>query len=284
MNRKLIKRVFTFSLPLAVKSLFGILMARIDNLMLVFFRPLAEVALYNTIQPTAELLLLFARPFGKILFPMGSELLALDNKKGICFLLKRVHKYLLILFVPALIVILLFSGFLLQLLFGESYSGGALGLQILIFGFLFTGLNIPSYSILLGIGRSKEATYAVIGTNFLNLVLNIILIPLLGKFDIGYIGAILATVFSQLLLFLWVWAYIKRYISYSFPIRDWFLISIIGIALLLIGLIIAQRIYNIYLQIVLVGLVLLILYPLCLWILNVISRKEINDMVNLVKK
>ena len=50
-NKKLVKKVLTFSMPLMVQDFFGVLMSRVDNLILVYFRPLTEVAIYNVITP-----------------------------------------------------------------------------------------------------------------------------------------------------------------------------------------------------------------------------------------
>lgn len=284
LTKEFMKKVFNFSLPLTVKDFFEMLTGYVDNLLLVYFRPLAEVAIYNVILPTADMLLLFGRPFGRIMFPLSSELWALDKQEQISFLVRKIHKYLFLLTIPIVVVILVFSGFILKLVFGADYAEGSFGLQVLMLGFLFSGLNITNYSVLLGIGKPKEATKVMVFTNILNFVLCLLLIPFFGKFNKGYLGAVISTAFCSFLAFLFFWHYLKRFIGYIIPIRDWFFMIIIGFSLFIFSPIILGKITDIYIQIIFFTLIVLIFYPLFLILFGVTSKKEINNLFNLLFK
>jgi len=283
-TKRLIRNIFKFSTPLLFRDLFGVLMGRVDSIVLVYFRPLIEAGIYNAINPTADLLLLFSRPFGKIMFPMSSELWALNNKEKIIFLSRKIHKYLFLLMVPAVVGIYLFSEFLLGLLFGQEYAVGAFGLKILITGFIFSGFNLVNTSILMGIGRPKEVAKTVIFANVLNLFLNLLLIPFFGKFGFGYLGAIISTIFCQFLMFFLFLKDLKILLGYKFPLKDCFFAFLVGVLLFLAGLIIVNRLSNPYFQLITYSLMIFSLYPLVLIYFNVISTKDIKSLINLFLK
>jgi len=283
-TKRLIKEIFTFTYPLTIRSVFGVLMARVDTLALVYFRPLLEVAIYNAILPTADILLMFGRSFGKIIFPMSSELWILNNKEKIVFLVKKVHFYLFLLSAPLVLMMSVFSRSILKILFGIGYAEGALGLQILAASFLFGGMNIFSSGVLMGIGKPKEATKAIIVVNILNLGLNFLLIPFFGKYALGYLGAIIATAFCQILLFFTFWYYLKRFVDYSPPFKKFFLLSTIGFSLFIVGLTITERITNIYTQMIVFALIVAIFYPLLLLMYDLISKKEIMQFRNMLNR
>ena len=167
-DKELFKKVFLFGTPLIIRDFFGTIMSYTDNLMLVYFRPLAEVAMYNVILPTADLLLVVGRPFARIIFPFSSELWALGETSKLKFLIKKIHKYLLVILIPFSVFMFVFAQDIISILFGEKYGQGYLGLRFLLFAFLFPCFSLINYNVLLGIGKSKEATKATIITNLIN--------------------------------------------------------------------------------------------------------------------
>jgi len=282
---KFVKKLFRFSTPLVVKDFFGTFMGYADNLVLVYFRPLTEVAIYNVVLPTAELLLFFCRPFSNVMFPLTSELWALNEKKKILFLLRMVHKHILLFLVPLGTMIYFFSKLILEIIFGADYAGGSLALKILTVGLLIAGLNIVSSSVLMGLGRSKEIAKISISTNIINLALNIVLIPLFGKFfNQGYLGAIVATVFAFFVSFLWLFYYLRKFLTYLPPFRDFLKIFVSGFFAFTVGYIFLKNILNIYIQMGVFVFVTLIFYFLFLILLEVTSKKEIKKIIKVFFK
>lgn len=278
------KELFGFSIPLMIRDIFGVLMARVDNLLLVFFRPLAEVGLYNVILPTADMLLIFSRPFGRIMFPMSSELLALHEKIKIKFFLEKIHHHLLLFLVPFSVTIFMFSSFILKTLFGAIYEAGYLGLDILIFGFLFTSLNMVSYSVLLGVGKQKEAARITILSNILNLILNVILIPYFGKSGQGYLGAIIGTVVSTLCLYFLLLYYLRKSIDYTFQFNSYLSLFLIGTFLTISGYFIKRNIVGAYAQITIFVIFLLLFYPVLIFLFKLTTFTEIKFIINALFK
>lgn len=283
-SKKSSKELFKFSIPLMIRDFFGVLMAKVDNLILVYFRPLSEVGLYNVIAPTADMLLIFSRPFGRIMFPLSSELFALQEKSKINFLLEKIHKHLLLLLLPCSVTILLFAPFILRTVFGAEYESGSFGLSILAFGFIFNSLSIVSYSVLLGIGKQKIGAAVTIVANVINAILTLALVPYFGKFSLGYLGAIIGTVISSGVLFFLISYQLRKGIGYRFPLQTFSLLLLIGLTLIGMGYFLQTIVANIYVQILLFALLAIFIYPLLLFLFGITSFTEIRSIITTLLK
>ncbi len=211
-----------------IKDSFSVLMARMDTLILVYFSPLAEVARYNVVGPTADVLLHLSRPFAKILFPLSSKLWAQEKIEELQLILRQIHRYILILYIPAGAIFILLSKQLLELLFGQVYANGYIGLNILILGFIFTSINVINLSVLMGIGRQKQATIDFTIAHTINFILNIILVIIFSKLNQGYLGVIIATGMSSFILFMLFLNDLKKHLNYSLEYEVFIKIIIIG--------------------------------------------------------
>ncbi|MEW5896113.1 MAG: oligosaccharide flippase family protein [Nanoarchaeota archaeon] len=287
-SKAVIKEIFRFSLPLTIRDFFGVLMSYVDTLTLVYFRPLVEVAIYNVILPTADLLLVLARPFGRVMLPMSSELSVSGQNERILHLLKLIHKYLFLLLVPIYTIIFTFSGWILKSLFGVQYETGSLGLKLLGLGFFFSGLSIVNYSVLIGIGRPKEATKVTLLVNALNLILNLILIPFFGAFEKGYLGAIVSTITCSFLLFLLLCYYLRRFIDYHLPLKELVIVGSIGLFMLALGYLINNISFMIncppYLKAIIFGFSILFIYLPLLFVFGISSLREVLNIIGLFFK
>ncbi len=278
------KELFKFSVPLMIRDFFGIVMARVDNLILVFFRPLVEVGIYNVILPTADMLLIFSRPFGRIMFPLSSELFSLNQPEKINSLLQKIQKHILLLLIPFLATIIVFSGFILKTLFGAQYEVGYLGLDLLALGFLFNSLSMVSYSVLMGIGKQNSGAMATIVSNILNAGLILLLVPYFGKFELGYVGAIIGTVISSIVLFFWISSILRKALKYTFPLKQTLFLVFIGLFIITIGYLLKVTVVSIYLQIIFFLGGLLFVYPLLLFLFGITSLDEIKAIITITFK
>jgi len=275
---------FKFSLPMTIKELFDVFMSYSDNLILVFFRPLVEIGIYNVILPTADLLLIVGRPFGRIFFPLTSELNSLNKLSDLSFLIEKTHKYLLIILIPISCFLFVFAEKVLELLFGKEYAFGFHGLQIMVLGYLFPTLSLVSYNALLGLGKSKNVARTTIIANVLNLILNLILIPHFGKMEQGYIGAILGTVISSLFLFIALSFSLYNLVNYFPKVKLFLFLFLIEFIFIFIGYSIKNNLFPYYYSMLIFSSILMVIYPLILYLFNIISTKEIKGMFLLIKK
>lgn len=276
-SRKQITDFVSFSFPLMIKDFFGTLLARVDTILLVYFRPLTEVAIYNVVFPTGDMLLQFSRPLGRILVPLSSELCALEKKKELALLVRMTYKYLFILLVFGGIFLFFFASVLLNVLFGFEYSSGFIGLQLLVPGFIASGLSIITMGVLVGLGKVKEIAKVTISVNLLNVVLNVIMIPIFGIWSMGYVGAIISTVFCFVFSFICLSIYLHRELGSTLPLRDFFKTLLSGFLSLISSYVIAKLInFSLFKIVAILILVLFGSYLLGLFLLKMISKKELK--------
>ncbi len=189
------KELFSFSWPLILATVPGLLMGWMDTLMLGYFSAASAVGIYNAALPTAKLLSVVAGGFGVIFMPVITELYARNRTEDFRNTYSAVTKWALSLVFPAFLLMCVFSKSVIKIMFGEEYLVGATALSILAFAFLISSVIAFANPVLIAFGRTKipmACSFVGAGVNF---VLNFCLIPLYGVN-----GAAIATGFSVALM------------------------------------------------------------------------------------
>jgi len=191
------KELLSFSLPLLFGGIAGLIMGWTDTLMLGYFCSSGEVGIYNAALPTAQAIGAIPGAFAIIFFPVISELYARNKIDDLRKTYRAVTKWMLSLMFPAFLLVLLFSGQVIKILFGAEYIVGATALSILVFGFSIGIVLGPASAILQTYGKTKIIMMtAWIGAG-INFSLNFLLIPIYG-----INGAAIATGLSLALLYI----------------------------------------------------------------------------------
>jgi len=195
------KELFFFSFPLIFASLAGLIMSWTDTLMLGYFCTPSEVGIYNAALPTARLLSMGAGAFGVIFMPVASELYARGRIEDLRNIYSAVTKWIMSTVLPLFLLMCLFSGAVMRILFGYEYITGASALSILALGYFISSLFGLSVPVLQSYGKTK----IIMISNFLgagaNVALNYLLIPLYGV-NGAAIATALTITFMNLLYFL----------------------------------------------------------------------------------
>jgi O-antigen/teichoic acid export membrane protein len=165
-----------------------------DILLLGYFTDTATVGLYHPAARTAGLLQALLFSFISIYAPIISDLHNKGEIKGIASLCKVVSRWIFMLATPIFLVFLIYPE-KVMLLFGPDFITSAQILVILTFGTFIQALLSASGSVLTMAGFTRLALWNSLGAFILNIVLNIVLIPLYGIF-----GAALATLISLILI------------------------------------------------------------------------------------
>ena len=206
-GKKITKKIFIYSIPFILVRIGNSIMGSIDSIFLTIFQTLESVALYNLILPITQILRLFIKSFSAIIFPVSSELYFRNSsklKKG----LELAHKYLYLFFLPLSILIIIFSKEIIFLLYGFSVLKAHTALKILILGIFFSAGFELNKSILIGIDQPKEYAKIVTFGAFLNIVLNLFLIPLFS-----ILGAAFSVLISNLIMLFFSNILISKYIK-----------------------------------------------------------------------
>jgi O-antigen/teichoic acid export membrane protein len=186
-------KLLRYSAPLLLSGMIGTIMGWADTGLLGYYMTDFEVGLYNAALPTALLIVLPHQAIGSLAVTSFSELKE-RNEKSIEESLKTATFWIYSLVFPTFLVLLLFSEQLLKLLWGSQYTQASVALSILAGGYLIDAMAGRVGSFLKAKGYTRYILYNNLLALALNLVLNIILIPIYG-----IIGAAIATASSTIL-------------------------------------------------------------------------------------
>ena len=174
------KELLLFSLPLLGVIMLNMILSWTDTIVLGFFKTSDVVGLYNTALPLAVLTSIIVNSMIFIHIPVISQLYSKNLIPEIKKNYQILSKWILATTLPIFLILLLFPGPLLNLIFGSQYVGASIALQILAIGhftIVFLGPNGPT---LLAMGKTKLLMYASLISATMNVILNIVLIPLWG--------------------------------------------------------------------------------------------------------
>lgn len=185
------RELLRFSLPLFVVMLLNQIMMSTDTIMLGYFGSLAGVGLYNSALPLSRGINLSASSaifiFGPVITGLYAEELMSEMKRTY----QLITKWLFYMILPLFLLLVMFPGTILNFFFGNEYVEASVALQILALGFFIYACFSPVIMMLIAMGETKFLLYTTLTGATVNIVLNVVLIPLWG-----IIGAAAATVVS----------------------------------------------------------------------------------------
>ena len=197
------KKLLRFSAPLLLSGIIGTLMGYADTGLLGYYMTDFEVGLYNAALPTAMLILLPHKAIGSLAITSFSELKERD-RESVEASMQTATRWVFSLVLPTFLIMLLFSEQILNILWGGQYTQASIALSILACGYLIDAMVGRVGSFLNSTGHTKYILYNNVAALTLNLVLNIVLIPIYG-----IIGAAIATatstILTNVLMFAEVW-------------------------------------------------------------------------------
>lgn len=191
MEAGLRRRIAEYSVPLVVTNSSYVLDNRIDTLLVGAFLSPVEAGFYVISDRVVKLLETPLSALGFTLSPMfGSE-----KASGNIARISRIYEVSLVnsllLYVPAAAGIILVAEPLLGLVFGADYTGASGILQVLGLYVVLKAVTKLTDNGLNYLGRARERAIFRGTTAVLNVVLNVVLIPVFGV-----VGAAIATVIT----------------------------------------------------------------------------------------
>lgn len=202
--RTLIKTSF----PLMLLGFLGLIYFRIDIILLSKMKTDADIGLYNAAYKVMDTFMIVSNSIIGATFPHLSRYFHVSLEE----LGKLFRKlFILLLFLGLLVAFSVFflSKQIIILLFGSAFSSSILALRILIWAIPLIYVNaVLLYTLIAGNRQSKIIVVVGIVT-FVNLILNLLLIP-----KYGYIGSSYVTVLSEFLIFLGYYCLLKNKLSF----------------------------------------------------------------------
>jgi O-antigen/teichoic acid export membrane protein len=262
------------SLPFALSISFLFIYYRIDTVMLSLMVGDQVTGWYNAAYRLIDVihyipLLIVAA----ILPPMA--LYSRENREVLTDIFNRSFRYLVMLALPIGVGMFLLAPRLILFVFGEGFENAAPALRILVWAEVFAFLNYLGGHLLNMIDRQKIYTIIVGATAAFNIILNLLLIP-----SYHHIGAAVATLLCELLIFALVYSCIWRYF---FKFHPWSLVWKSALAAVIMGVLIVKIQFLPVWCIVIAGC---ICYFIALFILrgfNMHDKDALNSILDMVR-
>ena len=279
-DKKLIKSLSKYGIHIMAITVGVSILGSTDIVMLTYFTDLKAVALYSVALPTARALRNFILPIAAVLLPLTSELWAKNSKKIIVAGMESLYKYSIIIIVPLALVMLSFTDLLIQVLYGKDYLAAGTSMKILAIGMIFGVLSSINANFFAGIGKPQIYAKIIYFGAFLNVILNLILIPV-----IGIMGAAIATAFSYFVIMAMTFKDVRKYIKLSFPIGIWARTILAGaIFTLLIWALKKILFLNVWVETAVVLVLSGIIYIAMLFLFRIIDIREVKDLYRRIVK
>ena len=197
-------RLVRLAVPFAMAAFFFSLYFNIDMTMLSYMKGDEVVGWYAVAYRFISLLIIFPGAFMGALWPIFSRL-HIHAKDKLIFAHEKSVKYLLILALPIAFGTTLIADNLILALFGYEYENSIIALQILIWAGAMLFITYTWGSVLGSIDKPELTAYSLLICVIVNVSLNLYLIP-----HYSYIGAAIATVITEIVLFMLYYYHILK--------------------------------------------------------------------------
>jgi len=257
------KKVIVMALPFGLSAFLLQINSNIDIIMLGFMKSDEVVGWYGAAYKIIKFLIGFGGFLGAAIFPLMSRY----HKESIKKLKKLIYyhsKVSVFCGLPMAVGGVILAPKIIRLIYGIGYQESILTFQILL-GYVFLAyIMAPSFYLLQVSGKMKYFLNTAIIAAISNICLNIILIP---KYSL--VGAAVATVISNLVIFVMLYIYSSRKIVYISIIHSFFVAavasSVMGILVYLINM-------NLFLDIFIGA----IIYTALIFILKGVTTTELK--------
>ncbi len=204
------REVIRETAPMAALALSGILLNRLDIIMLSKFKGMDDTAIYGLAVRIIDNLSLISGSVMAAVFPFLSLRWKTGNEE-IIPTIRKATRFFLALGLTVILAAFLFSHELILFFFGSPFRETAYVFIILSWSFLFAMMGAPlTLLILMERDRMRGFIGYAFGVVALNVSLNLWLIP-----AYSFVGAGISTLSCSLILFLFKYCYVRKY----FPVK-----------------------------------------------------------------
>ena len=266
-----IKSTIKLALPLVMISIFATVFIRADTILLSIFKNDAVVGWYNAAYNLVLGLRIIPQLFIAALFPTLSYYY-LNSRESLKYVYEKYFRFLFILGIPTAMGGTLLSEKIILFIYGPEFTNSVIALQILSWDILLIFLYTILGGFLVSIDRQNEMAVAAAITAVVNVIINLVLIPYLS-----YVGAAIATVSSELILF-GIYFYLVSKHIHLLPIHKMLVKPII--ALIVMSLFI---IFFNWLGLFLLVILGAIIYFSVLYLIRGISKEDISLIRQIIK-
>lgn len=276
------KKLLKFSIPVILTSLSEMAIYDVSPLVIGYFMTVNFVGYYTSADPIARLPLVISISLSSAILPAASEAFALKDKASIETYVVQSYRYVILLVFPICVGTAVFAKPLLSLLFPTIFHGNmfalneaSIALSILVLGMTFYTLFMVSSSITQGIGHPKIPMYILVGGTLLNIVLNLLIVPM-----VGLPGGAIATTISAFILMITIMYITFRLTHVKTPFSTFGKIICASFVMGVFISLLPKTILGLFVGI----LIAPIAYIIALILLKTFEEKDIKSMYKLSKR
>lgn len=215
-KRELLMEIVPFGLMITISATFSKITGSFDKIILGYLLPsdtaLELVGVYGMATTLSLVLIVFPGAIGAIFLPVMSKLAGKKDFVQMRAVTETAQRWSLFIVIPIALLMISFAGSILGVLYGASYSVGAIAMAIFTIGVMFRCFAIM-FSLTLAAMRRIEVEIAIaIFVSFMNVGFNILLIP-----SMGMEGAAIASAISLFIMALLLFYFMKKFIGFRMP-------------------------------------------------------------------
>ena len=172
-------QIFSRSYPMALSAIAYFIMQSVDIIILTVYEGFDNVAHYSIAVKLATVTALALMSVNIVIAPKIAEIYNTNDFNRLNKLIRDAARIIFIISLPVLLILFIFSGPTLSL-FGEGYVFAKQALWVLLAGQFFSALCGPGAIYLNMTGKQKKLNNILISGLILNVILNLVLIPIYG--------------------------------------------------------------------------------------------------------
>jgi len=238
------------SMVLGINMVFARIYYDFDIIMLSIMLDSVAVGIYSAAFKIIQILWFLPHMYVTYALPIITKIIK-EKIEELGNYISNVLAYLFVLIGFIVLVALSYTEDILNLLFGEEFSGGALTLTILLFSFIVLVVKTVFGNVLVAMREENYLLKLSIFCSVFNVLANLLLIPF-----IGIIGAAISTLITELILLILEVIKVKGLVKFSFPITTVVKSMLVtGIVIMLLNVIEWHFLFE-----VVIGLVLYLLF------------------------
>lgn len=278
---KITKSWLYFSLPLLFTGMLGFVLRWADNFIISYYLSAADVGIYAIAFSLSYYVVFFASLMVTIIMPILSELKAKSYTEMID-IFYRVKTWVFLASGFFALVFVVFSSEVLSVLFGSEFVRGSTSMSIMSLLFLCSVYFYFYQTLLMTNDDTKKILYNTGIFMTLNVVLNIVLVPVFG-----ILGAAIASGSSYFLLRLGEMLFSRKYVTVGGGLQE---SKAIAIVLVNLGFLYFLKYLVSYLGVGLIGLIVILavtytaVYGLTLLLFKTFTQEDIRLMLAVEKR
>lgn len=172
--------LLSYSWPLVFSGIISNIFNWTDSFIIGYFNTVSDVGYYNVATTFANLFSLVPAIIISIFYPLAVKEFSNNKLDLIKDLSKQITKWILIINLPVLIILILFPGAIINILFGSNYLIASNALKVLSVGMFIMSVLTISVDLISMKGKSKIILTNIIFVSILNFIFNLILVPRYG--------------------------------------------------------------------------------------------------------